>query len=435
MHLTLQFAVFCAIATAAAPGVVEQLDIEPVWSGHPVRFCLYTAAPHQFALYYDANRQMTAAQRRLDDSEWTTVKLPTSVGWDSHNSVTMAVDADGYLHVSGNMHCAPLIYFRSAKPYDAASLEQVPAMVGNREDRCTYPRFLHDNEDRLVFAYRDGSSGNGEDLYNVYDPATKSWSRLFDEPLLSGEGECNAYSQGPVKGPDGYFHLMWVWRDTPDCETNHDLSYARSRDLVHWERSDGTALSLPITRSTGEVVDPVPPGGGIINSNQALGFDRQGRVVLTYHKHDASGNTQIYNARREEGGWVIYQASDFQDRWEFSGRGTIQGNMSVGAVTVKGGDLAQTFSHWKAGSGEWVLDEATLRPLETRRPTNPVPAELQKSETGFPGIGVRWAGDSGASPEGVEYRLRWETLGVNRDRPHEGELPPPSMLRLIALKK
>ena len=53
--------------------------------------------------------------------------------------------------------------------------------------------------------------------------------------LFDGQGRRNAYPLGPVTGPDGRFHVVWVWRDTPDCATNNNLSYARSRDLIHWE--------------------------------------------------------------------------------------------------------------------------------------------------------------------------------------------------------
>ncbi|MCA9434001.1 MAG: BNR-4 repeat-containing protein, partial [Candidatus Omnitrophica bacterium] len=94
------------------------------------------------------------------------------------------------------------------------------------------------------------------------------------------------------KGPDGVYHLCWVWRDTPDCETNHTLSYARSSDLVHWENSDETPIKLPMTLETAEVVDPVPPGGGILNGNTKIGFDHEGRAVISYHKNDEEGNTQ-----------------------------------------------------------------------------------------------------------------------------------------------
>ena len=72
----------------------------------------------------------------------------------------------------------------------------------------------------------------GDQFFNVYDPASRTWRRLLDEPLFTGEGQRNAYFHGPVRDAAGGFHLCWVWRDTPDCATNHDLSYARSADLV-----------------------------------------------------------------------------------------------------------------------------------------------------------------------------------------------------------
>ena len=49
------------------------------------------------------------------------VRLPSQVAWDSHNYITMTADRDGYLHLSGNMHVAPLVYFGTAKPYDIHS--------------------------------------------------------------------------------------------------------------------------------------------------------------------------------------------------------------------------------------------------------------------------------------------------------------------------
>ena len=115
----------------------EVIDVEPVWSAHPVGFCLVTHPPFQFAAYYDAERRMTVAQRRLDSKEWTFQRLPSQLGWDSHNYVTLVVDAANHLHVSGNMHNVPLIYFRSEKPLDAASLRPVKSMTGDREAHVT----------------------------------------------------------------------------------------------------------------------------------------------------------------------------------------------------------------------------------------------------------------------------------------------------------
>ena len=53
-----------------AAEVINALDIAPVWAGHRVGFCLLTHPPHQFAAYYDAERNMTVAARKLDETEW-----------------------------------------------------------------------------------------------------------------------------------------------------------------------------------------------------------------------------------------------------------------------------------------------------------------------------------------------------------------------------
>jgi hypothetical protein len=413
---------------------VKAIDVAPVWSGHPVAFALLTRGQKQFVGFYDAQRRMTIGARKLDSEKWSFKVLPTSVGWDSHNYVTMAFDDDDQLHVAGNMHAAPLVYFRTAKPLDIDSLQRVPAMVGKNEEHCTYPRFLRGPANEFIFAYRDGHSGDGNDIYNVYDRATRTWSRLLDEPLTDGQGLMNAYFQGPMRGPDGWLHLCGVWRDSPGCQSNHDLSYARSKDLRHWEKADGTPLKLPLRVDNIDVVDPVPPGGGIINGNTKIGFDSRRRVIISYHKFDPAGKTQAYNARLEDGKWKIYQTSDWDYRWEFGGGGSIHFEVTLGAVRTgaKPGTLTQTFSHDRCGgSGVWTLDEATLKPIATSKPAPSHPPELDRVESKFAGMEVRWAGDAGRPLENnTRYELRWETLGINRDKPRPQPWPEPTMLRL-----
>lgn len=421
---------------AAAEQVVTALDIAPVWAGHPVGFALLTHGRRQYVAFYDDQRRMTIADRNLDSNEWRFVRLPITTKWDSHNYITMTADDDGYLHLSGDMHVVPLVYFRTTRPGDSATFARIPSMVGTNEQRCTYPRFLRGANDALLFTYRDGSSGNGDQIYNVYDHKTRTWKRLMDKPLTDGQGERNAYFSDPVRGPDGYFHLVWVWRESPDCATNHDPMYARSKDLVHWETSGGKPLPLPITLQSGEVVDPVPVGGGIINGNVRLGFDTKKRPIVSYHKHDANGKTQIYNARMQDGKWKAHQVSDWDYRWEFQGGGSIIFEIRVGGVrTEADGRLSQTYSHAKYGSGTWVLDEATLKPIGKLPQRDAYPPALAKVQSDFPSMKVNWAGDSGKSGEaGVRYVLRWETLPQNRDRPREGPLPAPTMLRLYKLR-
>jgi len=296
-------------AQMSVPRVDFSFEVARVWSGQFVGFDLVTRGNHQCVGYYDHEGRMTLALRTLDANEWAFHHLPEmpNLGWSGHKDIVLEFDDDGYLHVSGNMHGSPLIYFRSTRPHDLQSLVRVPVMVDSSTERkCTYPRFDRGSELGLVFHYRDGSSGSGNEIYNVYNLSTKTWRRLLDTPLIDGEGKRNAYN-GVTKGPDGYFHLSWIWRDTPDCTTNHDLSYARSKDLLTWETIDGKPIRLPITYDTaGVVVDPVPVNSGF--GGGGLGFDGDGRPILTYIKFDAEGMTQAYNARWEHGGWKIDSA-------------------------------------------------------------------------------------------------------------------------------
>jgi hypothetical protein len=419
--------------------VSETHEISKVPAEFPVGFSLLGTPARQYVAYYDADRNMTVASRLPDSAEWIYQKLPSRIGWDSHNDVTMALDSAGHLHVSGNMHCVPLVYFRTEKPGDITSLKPAK-MTGELEDRVTYPRFFEDNQGRLVFTYRHGGSGKGINLYNRYDVESKTWSRLIDTPLFDGEGRRNAYPAGPSRGPDGWLHVHWVWRDTPDCATNQHLSYARSRDLVHWESAFGDKIDLPIRFDRSVlVVDPIPPGGGIINGGHRMGFDSGNKPVLAYHKSDAQGNMQIYAARPENGKWKHSTLTDWRHPVAFGGNGSMGfiGIRITGFEKSASDVFTLSYHHKDYGRGSLHFDARTLE-LSERPKVLPagLPRALEKIESGFPGMEIRRAEDLGASgnPD-VRYLLQWETLEANRDRPRPPPLPEASMLRLYKLTR
>ncbi|MBN2477476.1 MAG: BNR repeat-containing protein [Pirellulales bacterium] len=418
--------------------MADRLDIETVPSWFPVGFSLLTHGQRQYVAYYDAQHQMTVAVRTLDQHRWEFTKLDSKVGWDSHNGVTLAVDGNGDLHLSGNMHGVPLVYFRTDTPGDITTLRRLP-MAGKDEKRCTYPHFLHDAKGRLVFHYRDGGSGNGRRFYNVYDLKSRTWARLFDTPLFVGQGKRNAYPGGPVVGPDKRFHVFWVWRDTPDCATNNNLSYARSPDLVHWETAAGKPVALPMTLGTeGLIVDPIPSGGGIINGGARLVFDSQSRPMIAYHKSDAQENMQLYVARFAEGEWTRRVITAWDKPVKFSGRGAMPfiGIRISSPQPVEEGVWAVGYHHRDYGRGTVAFKEATLRPVTSKftPPPRELPVELARPEIKFDGIGVRQADDLGRSGNpNVRYLLIWDVLPSNHDRKRSGPLPPASILRVCKL--
>lgn len=425
--------------------IEESSIIARVPAGFPVGFSLLTHDDTQYAAYYDEDHRMTVASRKIDldrkfgSEEWTYQPLDSKVGWDSHNYITMAIDSDGQLHVAGNMHNVPLVYFRTQKVGDIRTLTRQP-MTGERESRVTYPRFITDPQGRLIFNYRDGGSGNGSTLYNVYDVQSQSWTRLFDQPLFDGQGRNNAYPYGPKMFSDGLFRVAWVWRESPDCETNHHLSYAQSRDLVNWQNAAGEPVELPLTLDDESLnVDPIPVEGGIINGCQRIFLDSENRPIVSYHKLDDAGNMQIFLARFEAGDWVARAVTDWDKPIHFSGRGSMPFiGIRIGNLRrVKPGILAINYRHKDFGSGNVFIDEATLEPSsETVTLRAPFPRELGEVQSDFDGVSIRRAHDMGDPGEpGVRYMLQWETLPTHHDKQPEPPLPQPSELRLIKLKR
>jgi hypothetical protein len=418
---------------------ITNLDIAPVWSGHPVGFALLTHGDQQYVAYYAADRQMTVAQRTLGERRWHYTILPTAVGWDSHNYVTMALDRKGYLHVSGNMHRSPLIYFRSTKPGDSSSLVHVLAMTGRNESQVTYPFFFKAPDGALLFEYRSGFSGAGDTYWTRYDERTERWSPISEQPLFEGGSLRNAYPMDPVYGPDGWYHMVWVWRESPMAETNHDLSYARSRDMIHWETAGGASLRLPLTLSTpGLIVDPSPQHGGLLNGTQTIGFDASGKLVIAYLKYDAKGNTQLYFARWQDGRWNIVQASNWAYRWDFHGLGSLPTDdvsIAFGPLTTLKDKLGLIVNHSKYGSGFWEVDPKTM--LLVGKP-NPVPEDNSPGKEYAPpresDLVQNTARDlSGTLVGGASYVLTWNTRGMNRDQARPEGASVPTMLHLLVV--
>lgn len=135
---------------------------------------------------------------------------------------------------------------------------------------------------------------------------------LLAGPLLDGEGERSAHGTGPRRGPNCLYHMVWMWRDTPDAMSNHTLSYVRSRDLANWESSAGKPISRLTTMANGEVVEAAKPGEGLINLTYALGWNGTQRPVVAFHRYDAQGRPQAFVARADgKGNWQKRQVRNF----------------------------------------------------------------------------------------------------------------------------
>ncbi len=418
-----------APATFETKTVNSTIPVSDVWSGHPVGFDMLTADRFQYVVYYDQDRNMSVAQRRLNSKEWKVEILPSTLGWDSHNSVVIAEDKKGYLHISGNMHNVPLVYFRSRKPHDIGDFEALD-MVGREEQRVTYPVFFKDKDGELFFQYRDGGSGNGVTYINRYNTSSESWTRVLDQGLFDGEEETNAYPTSPKLGPDGFFHYMWVWRLNPIANTNHNLSYVRTQDFQHFENIQGEDIPIPIQyRERRVIADPVGPWNGLMNSSKRLSFDSKGRVLLGYHKFDPQGRSQLFIGRYEEGLWHTSQVSDWPDfTWAINKRGSLGHDIGLYEIKADGkGHIYLSYSHVRYGSGLLKVDENTMELVEDLK---------GKTFIEYSGLREQEYSDMllhRKLDDGGRYLLQWETLPSNYDRPREPPYPEATRLVLYEL--
>jgi hypothetical protein len=356
----------------------------------------------------------------------------SKIAWDSHNYIEMIVDDQGYIHISGNMHNVQLNYWRSKNPYDASEFEQLHYMLGAEEDNTTYPHFLKTNSGDLLFHYRYGWSGNGYEVYNIWDPQTLKWSRFLDIPLIDGEGLRNAYMNGPYYESDGYYHLYWVWRETPDAATNHTFSYARSRDLKNWESAAGVAVASPIVFGEDKLkvdLSTKTYGTGTLNNLPKHVLDSQNRVVLCNMKYDSLGNSQLYVYRiKADKTWEEKCITNWLYRFQFGGGGSLIFEINLTEMyMLDSGEIGVHYTHSKYGEGVIILDEETLMPIALRETEKSYPVELDVVAT----TGSYSKPLKSRINKSGNYMLHWETMLDNNDLMPSGTLPPDNMLEMI----
>jgi hypothetical protein len=236
---------------------IHTVDVGLGWANNSVNTVAFrknsivTFGDTQYISYYDKDRYVVLGKRSSKATKWQLKRTPFQGNTaDAHNTISIMVDGAGYLHVSWDHHNNPLRYCSSVQPGSLELTEKKP-MTGKFENAVSYPQFYKIKDGNLLFLYRDGSSGNGNLIVNQYDKQSRQWTQLHRN-LIDGEGKRNAYWQACTDSK-GTIHISWVWRESPDVASNHDMCYARSTDGGKtWEKSTGERYRIPITASTAE---------------------------------------------------------------------------------------------------------------------------------------------------------------------------------------
>ena len=258
--------------------------INPVNGETFIQDNLWTAGGEQFAVWVGPGGAPFVAKHRGCGSAWQSMNLgdvpgnplnaPT--GPDGHDDYVIAVDSLGYVHVIGNMHGVPLRYIRSTRPWEITSWEagQMPGPTSS----VTYPQFVELPNGALQFWYREGVSGNGEEMLDVLPAGDTTW-HVIGDIIDGGPTHESAYlNHIAVEPRTGLIALMFEWRRDPDASTTNDVGYAQSADGgLSWVTASGKPLSLPIVHDAASTVLITAPTGSGLENNGGLTLDGRGR--------------------------------------------------------------------------------------------------------------------------------------------------------------
>ncbi|MBW3637107.1 MAG: BNR repeat-containing protein [Armatimonadetes bacterium] len=311
-----------------SPGEVKIVPVGGTgWAKSSVNAAIFrtnsviTHGDTQYVGFYDGDGNVVLGKRRIGTTQWETRKTQYKGNVkDAHNAISLGIDGRGVLHMSWDMHGHTLHYARTSAPGSLELGDEIP-MTGQKENRVTYPQFYALPDGDLLFTYRDGGSGNGNSMLNRYDVQTDRWEAVA-HPVVAGGGQRNAYLNTFGIDSKGGVHLSWVWRETGDVATNHDICYAYSPDQgKNWQKSTGEKYTLPITIENAEVVWEVPQKSELINST-SMTVDANDRPVIATYWRDQNSEVPQYRVVWHDG-----------QRWQSS----VAGNRTLGFRLSGGG--------------------------------------------------------------------------------------------------
>ena len=275
----------------------------------------------QYAAYYDNDQYVVLAKRKQGANNWQSVRTPyRGDATDAHKDICIMVDGAGYLHVAWGHHNQPLNYAVSTQP-NSLELSGKKSMTGTKENRVTYPEFYKLPNGDMLFVYRDGASGNGDLVLKRYNTPAQKWVDVQNN-LIDGQGKRNAYWQMAVD-QKGTIHLSWVWRESPDVASNHDMCYARSKDGgLTWERSTSEKYVVPITATTAEYACLIPQKSELINQTSMFA-DQDGHPFIATYWREAGQTVAQYHIIYNIGGkWQSNAMSFRKTPFSLGGGGT-----------------------------------------------------------------------------------------------------------------
>lgn len=212
-------------------------------------------AGHQYVAYYDGDRQVCLARRKLPLGKWEIIRFDDYAfkSNDSHNTISIGISpADGMIYLAFDHHVDAL-HYRVSKNGAAAHPEKneweaslfgpiLSRLEKNKEIKISYPRFWKTPEGGLQFFYRLKGSGNGTRMLVDYNSRKSRWlntRQIMTSCMLTAKimGRCGSTA---VRR---YYHYFRKADGT--WETRVLSGVGASRPKVFIDKADNAYLIFP----------------------------------------------------------------------------------------------------------------------------------------------------------------------------------------------
>ncbi|HEX8520688.1 MAG TPA: BNR-4 repeat-containing protein [Tepidisphaeraceae bacterium] len=284
---------------------------------------------YQFAVFYDSDRYANISRRVIGANNWQTVRTPYQLAdnaggagiYNDHCHASIAIDGNAHLHMAFGMHNAhPMKYLISTElvtvgDWSATNFgatakwaRQAPFDWDTRSDadpdrKFSYPELYNiPGSKDIIYSYRSapvgGGSGNGDlPLVRYHADAPAAQKFTLNQVIDGDTSNVSAYTNNLVHDSQGRLLMSWVWRETADYLTNHDVLFARSPDDgKSWYDAKGQLITHDVATkplAPGNVMPAVAIGqnNSLINST-TMAVDSQDRPLIAtwYAPHHADGD-------------------------------------------------------------------------------------------------------------------------------------------------
>lgn len=422
--------------TSIEAKTTEVLELGQAWAGNTINTVIFrhqgvfSYQGRQYTAFYVDNNILRLIKRDLKTNKFEQYDLLGEYNLkDAHNTISLGIDREGYLHMSYDHHGNRLNYRRSQQAHSIQDWSDRLPMTGIDEERVTYPAFILPTQyTPLLMLYRDGNWKQGTAYLKYFDESLRQW---FDYPnsILSGAEQkpwtSNAYWNHPTMDEHGVLHISYTWRtdyfSAEQLISNVNIDYAKSYDGgFNWFTSKDQPYKLPITPTNTETVWPISPGSNHINQT-SMALDSKGHPHIVFYANDLDGIPQYQHLWYDGQQWKQSYVTQRNQSFTLNGGGTLDIPISRPEIIIDSNDTVYIIYRSEETQQKLVASYQTA-PDYACQPNNTM---------------VLWDENTGQA-EPIIDRARWQqekilTILVQYNQQPDGDLKHQSISQSIKL--